>query len=546
MVDPNSVTIAYRGLDAIARQCRIDFTPAPDLMSRQGALHRFVLQPHGSARLQVTIGCKAMTRETPTVALVGSRPKAGSARLQTSRELLNHWVARSQADLDMLVSDTPHGPYPYAGIPWFSAPFGRDGLITALQSLWLRPELARGVLAFLAATQADEYDHSIDAEPGKILHEARQGEMALLREVPFRRYYGSVDATPLFVMLAVAYWDRTGDLGFVRELWPNIRAALAWMRGDGDRDGDGFIEYARHTDAGLLNQGWKDSADSIVHADGSLAEAPIALVEVQAYAYAAWRGASRLAAAIGHADEQMEFGTKAAGLKQRFEAAFWCEDLGTYALALDKGKRPCRVRASNAGHVLFAGLASDEHARRVAETLMSPSGFSGWGIRTLAEGEARYNPMSYHNGSVWPHDNSLIAMGFARYGLREPLLTLFEGSFAASVGVELHRLPELFCGFLRGMSTAPTRYPVACIPQAWSAASVFGLLDALLGISFEPAAERVHVNRPLLPDYLDEVSIAGLQVGKGRMDLLLRRHLRDVSVNVLNKSGDGELVLTSG
>jgi glycogen debranching enzyme len=467
-------------------------------------------------------------------------------KVETSKELLSHWIARSQSDLDMLVSRTAHGVYPYAGIPWFSAPFGRDGCIAAIQCLWLRPDLARGVLAFLAATQATTLDRSVDAEPGKILHEARSGEMAVLREVPFHRYYGSVDATPLFVMLAAAYWDRTGDFEFVRKLWPHIQSALAWMRDHGDRDGDGFIEYARHTQAGLLNQGWKDSSDSIFHADGRLAEPPIALVEVQAYAYAAWSGAARLAASFGYRNEQIAFADHAESLRQRFEAAFWCEELGTYALALDRLKQPCRVRASNAGHVLLCGLAAPERARLVAGTLMSPSGFSGWGIRTIAEGEVRYNPMSYHNGSVWPHDNGLIAMGFARYGLRDALLALFDGIFGTSQFMDLHRLPELFCGFCRETGQPPTRYPVACIPQAWSAASVFGLLDALLGFSFDPAAERIHVNWPVLPDYVDEIRISGLSIGEGQMDLLLRRHLRDVAVNVLDKRGNGELVLTSG
>ena len=470
---------------------------------------------------------------------------ADVAVLATSNEPFNHWISRSQADLEMLTSQTPHGRYPYAGIPWFSAPFGRDGIIAALQCLWLNPELARGVLGFLAATQATDFDSSSDAEPGKILHEARQGEMAVLGEVPFHRYYGSVDATPLFVMLVVAYWDRTGDLEFLSALWPHVRAALSWMRDHGDRDGDGFIEYARHTEAGLLNQGWKDSSDSIFHADGRLAEPPIALVEVQAYAYAAWSGAARLAGLLGHADEHTDWIDRAESLRQNFESAFWCEELGTYALALDAAKQPCQVRSSNAGHVLLTGIASVHNARKVAATLMSPSGFSGWGVRTIAEGEARYNPMSYHNGSVWPHDNGLIAMGFARYGLRDPLLALVEGIFAASQHMDLYRLPELFCGFRREAEEAPTRYPVACIPQAWAAATGFGLLCAMLGISFDARAERVNCDRPLLPDYIGEISISGLSVGAGSMDLLLRRHLRDVAVNVLGKTGNGELILKS-
>lgn len=544
--DFHGATISYRGLDGTDRHCRIEFSSAAnDVLGRQ-ALHRFVLQPGGAASLTVIITCRTSGRQVADACEPDQLTASAIApELVTSKELLNDWVERSQADLGMLETCTSYGAYPYAGIPWFSAPFGRDGIITALQCLWLRPDLARGVLAFLAATQATEFDPSLDAEPGKILHEARNGEMAVLREVPFHRYYGSVDATPLFVMLAAAYWDRTGDLAFIRSLWPHVRAALAWMREHGDRDSDGFIEYARHTEAGLLNQGWKDSADSIFHSDGRLAEPPIALVEVQAYAYAAWRGGARLAGLLGLIDEQTTCTDHAESLRERFEETFWCEDLGTYALALDGAKQPCRVRSSNAGHVLFAGMASDQRARQVAATLMSPSGFSGWGIRTIAEGEARYNPMSYHNGSVWPHDNGLIAIGFARYGLRDALLTVFEGLFAASRCMDLHRLPELFCGFSRAAGEVPTRYPVACSPQAWAAATVFGLLESLLGISFEADAQRVLIDRPLLPDYVSEMRIARLRVGESSVDLLLRRHLRDVAVNVVGKTGNGELVLKS-
>ncbi len=549
VIDPTAVLIAYRGLDAIERRCRLGFSLPAEAIDMQHALHRIRVPPQGVVNLTISVTCRAGRDAAPDAS---GTPRRGEARalnggeLATSNEILNHWITRSRADLHMLTTATPHGPYPYAGIPWFSTAFGRDGIIAALQTLWLMPELARGVLGYLAATQATAFDPASDAEPGKILHEERRGEMAVLGEVPFGRYYGSVDATPLFVMLAAAYWERTGDLDCIRALWPHIAAALAWMREHGDRDGDGFLEYARQSERGLANQGWKDSADSIFHRDGTPAAAPIALVEVQAYAYAAWRGAAALARALGRAEEAATFSAAAERLQLAFEAAFWCEEIGTYALALDGAKRPCMVRSSNAGHALFAGIASAERAARVAATLMSPQGFSGWGIRTIAEGEARYNPMSYHNGSVWPHDNGLIALGFCRYGLREPVLAILGGLLDAAQFMDVYRLPELFCGFARREGDAPTRYPVACIPQAWSAASAFAVIGGLLGISFEPSSRRLYVNRPLLPPYVEELHVRGLSIGDDRMDLLLRRHLRDVAVNVVGKTGSAELVVTSG
>jgi glycogen debranching enzyme len=452
------------------------------------------------------------------------RTRAHEPQIFADNEQFNDWLNRSLADLHMMRTETRYGPYPYAGVPWFSTVFGRDGIITALQSLWFDPSLARGVLAYLAANQADAEKPEQDAQPGKVLHEFRDDEMSILGEVPFRCYYGSIDATPLFVMLAGAYYKRIDRYG--------------------DADGDGFVEYSRKSKHGLIQQGWKDSQDSVFHSDGVLAEAPIALCEVQGYVYAAKLAASELALLLGDGAAAQELKNQAENLRRRFDETFWCEDISTYALALDGSKRPCRVRTSNAGHCLFAGIATEEHARRVATTLTDETSFSGWGIRTVASSEARYNPMSYHNGSIWPHDNSLIAAGFARYDLKESAAMVLAGMMDASIFFDLHRLPELFCGFPRRPGEAPTLYPVACAPQAWASGAVFLVLQACLGLELFAPERRLVFSKPLLPQFLPQISIRDLKVGDASVDLLLTRHDEgDVGVNVLRRNGILDVVV---
>ncbi|HEY8492766.1 MAG TPA: amylo-alpha-1,6-glucosidase, partial [Myxococcota bacterium] len=458
-----------------------------------------------------------------------------AARLDTSSLRWNDWLHRSAADLAILTTETAHGRYPYAGIPWFSTPFGRDGLITAFEVLWLDPSLARGVLSYLAATQATENDPARDAKPGKILHEARDGELAALGEVPFGRYYGSVDATPLFVALAGAYLERTDDLEFVADLWPHVEAALACI--EEDSDAHGFLTYQRRSPHGLVQQGWKDSSDSVFHADGRLAEPPIALCEVQGYVYLALHAAARIARALGREARAAELEGRATLLARRFEEAFWCEPLGVYALALDGKGEPCRVRSSNAGQCLFTGIASPARARRVAETLFQGDLFSGWGIRTIGAGEVRYNPMSYHNGSVWPHDNALIAYGLARYGFQRDALTLLEAAFDASRWIELHRMPELICGFARRLDEAPVAYPLACRPQAWAAGAVFLCLQAVLGLHISAPRRELRLVRPLLPRTLRELRIRNLWIADGCVDLDLVRHEERVEVSATPRWG---------
>jgi glycogen debranching enzyme len=545
VIEPARVLMSYAGLDGKLRRTALAFDPDPTLLQAQSATYRFTLAPGEVRRIYQYTSCNDEMMPRPQPFLRGLRSSRRDLRnashnattVETGNDIFNEVVCRSMSDLSMLITDTPQGPYPYAGIPWYSTTFGRDGLVTAMQMLAFRPQFARGVLRRLAAFQATADDPLADAQPGKILHEMRNGEMAALREVPFGLYYGSVDATPLFVMLAGLYAERTGDHATVVELWPAIEAALAWIDGCADRDGDGFVEYYRATETGLANQGWKDSHDAIFHADGRLAEGPIALAEVQGYVYAAKRLAARCARRMGRDAQAQALDAAAMRLAQAFEEAFWCPDLGTYALALDGDKKPCRVRSSNAGQVLFTGICAPERAAEIAYDLMRPHFFSGWGIRTIAQGEARYNPMSYHNGSIWPHDNALIALGLARYGLKRAVEQVFQGLFDAAAYMDLRRLPELYCGFARRRGRGPTLYPVACAPQAWASATPFSLIEASLGLEFDPEEREIRLRNPRLPWFLGELVLRNLQLDQASVDLMVRRHGDEVSIELLQTSG---------
>ena len=542
---PADVGFEYHGLDGKSRGTALHFDPRPTRLAVNAATYHLDLAPQQISALFVAVSCNKPAAFKPERFFRGllahrremRRSTAGAASIETSNNIFNEVLCQSMADLNILMTDTPQGRYPYAGIPWYSTTFGRDGIITALQMLWIDPRVARGVLKRLAFYQAKTVDPLADAEPGKILHEMRGGEMASLREVPFAQYYGSVDATALFVLLAGLYVERTGDDEILVELWHSIEAALRWIDGAGDPDRDGFVEYQRASEEGLANQGWKDSYDAIFHADGRLAEGYIALAEVQGYVFAAKQLAARCAARLGKIDMAQKLEAEAQRLAERFEQAFWCDELGTYALALDGAKQPCRVRTSNAGQLLFSGMVREDRARMVAADLMRPHFFTGWGIRTVALGEPRYNPMSYHDGSIWPHDNALIALGFARYGLKHSLAHLFKALFDAATYMDLRRLPELFCGFRREKRRGPTLYPVACAPQAWASATPFTLLEAALGLEFDAQRGEIRLRNPRLPGFLNEVVLRDLQLGPSSVDLRVRRHGDEVSLEVLRTRG---------
>ena len=547
----HEIVLEYTGLDSVLRRTLIRASP-PAQVTLPSRLHfTLKLPPKEEQRLEFNFGFELDHRVAKPLDFAGGLTSAsageavGSVRshISTSNEQFDTWLERSRADLNMLMTRGPTGLYPYAGVPWFSTPFGRDGIITALECLWVNPEIARGVLAYLAATQAREFSPERDAEPGKILHEAREGEMAATGEIPFGRYYGSVDSTPLFLMLAGAYYRRTADLEFIQSLWPNIDLASNWIDQYGDTDQDGFVEYLRHSSNGLANQGWKDSHDAVFHSDGRLAEGPIALCEVQGYAYRAKLSVAEIAAALEKHDIAQRKHAEAMKLKEDFKRAFWCDRISTYALALDGEKRCCEVRTSNAGQCLFSGIAGPEQAASIAHQVSSDLFFSGWGIRTVAAEEIGYNPMSYHNGSIWPHDNALIASGAAGYRLTHLAAKILGGFFEASAMLTLNRLPELFCGFPRRPGKGPTLYPVACSPQAWSAGAALLLLQSSIGLHIDAIKNGIVLTRPVLPAFLEHVRIRNIAVGNASVDVLLFRSGNTVAVTVERRVGDVDVLV---
>jgi len=551
VMDGRRVSFSYTGLDGVLRTSCLAFSEPPARLSANRAEFMFSL-PKGK-KLDLYVECGLDACDAPDQArwrwnsiqarLAMRRRMRRGASVQAARNpRVNDWLRQSRTDVALLTTDLPTGPYPYAGVPWFSTPFGRDGIITAWQMLWIDPSLAKGVLTYLAARQATEVNAFMDSAPGKIMHETRGGEMSVLGEVPFGLYYGGVDTTCLFIALAGAYARRTDDMETIRALWPHLIAAAGWMSDYGDSNGDGLIDYARGAETGLSNQGWKDSEDSIFDRDGCFPQGPVALLEVQGYAFAAWKALAEIGARLGD-DRAEQWRARAETVRALVEERFWMEDQNFYAVALDGNGRQMRAIGSNAGHLLFSGLPSPERARIVTRRMLTAEFRSGWGLRTLAKGQARFNPMSYHNGSVWPHDTAMAAAGMARYGERQAVSMLLGEVFGAAAHFQL-RLPELFCGFVRETGEPPIAYPVACLPQAWAAGSVFLMLKAVLGVSINAAEGLVEVSNPAMPTGLHQMSILDLEVGDSAIDLTFQRLNNHVVVIPRERRGTVSLRVT--
>jgi glycogen debranching enzyme len=524
-VDANVAVFRYLGLDDVTRETRVELDPPAHRVLQDGVFWTVELRNAEPLTLRIHVTASETGGErAPQFHTVPEEPESSARDLllpavRSDNVFFDRVLTRGMHDLTMMCTMTEAGLYPYAGIPWYCCPFGRDGLITSLEFLPWFPEVARGTLAFLAEWQGTKFDAFTEEQPGRIMHEFRRGEMANTHEIPFIPYYGTVDATPLFLMLLEAYVRWTNDVAFLRAHWPNAVAAAQWMLENGDSDGDGFLEYAKTSESGLVNQGWKDSWDAVMYKTGALVEPPVALCEVQGYAYAAYRAMDYLAGRLERPDEGQRWLQAAGRLRENFLKQFWWPEEHVFYLALDGQKRSCAVVSSNAGQCLWTGIVPEEHAEAMVNRLMCPDMYTEWGIRTLSSQAVRYNPMSYHDGSVWPHDTALVGAGFARYGRKEEAGRLLGNLYGVSLYYEGARLPELFCGFTRRQGYGPTRYPVACSPQTWAAGAPFLLLSALLGFEAEAEHVRLTLRQPALPSWLDQIELHGLRLGEQRAHL---------------------------
>lgn len=547
------LTLAYRGQDGMTRALSIESDPSPTEHRHTTATFHIALDPGRGQTVRVSLTVHE-SKGAGSTSPSSRRPDSAQRPAQISRQInasnremtkvsangsaLDQLMDRSFRALDVLRSHLDGDEYFAAGVPWFVTLFGRDSLITALQMLPYHSGVAEQTLRLLAKHQGRRKDDARDEEPGKILHELRVGELANVNAIPQTPSYSTVDATPLFLIVIAHHARWTGSLQLFQELRSEITLALEWIDASLRRDPGGYLSYTSETGKDeMANKGWKDSGNAIVNEDGSLGKPPIALVEVQGYVYEAWRGMASLFERAGETTEAERLGHQADQLKARFNRDYWMEDKGCYALALQHNLAPTAVVTSNPGQALWTGIASEAQAKRTIDRLMAADMFSGWGVRTLSSQERAFNPIGYHLGTVWPHDNALVAAGFRRYGGDEQALRIFHGLFDAAFHFHLHQLPEVFCGFGREDYEIPINYPVACHPQAWAAGALPFLLATLLGLEPEAFDQRLEIVRPMLPRGIDRLDVARLRIGEASVDLTFRRRKDGVDVDVVKLGG---------
>jgi len=532
LLEGGAICFHYRGIDGQVVRSRVGFGDPPDELKSGRALWRCHLEPNEPRVLEWQVlpdpnesDDRPVGRafDPAPVAAIYREWRSECARWTTDVAEFDSALEQAMIDVRGLYGEVDGEPVIYAGIPWYTTVFGRDSIITSLQALSITPRVARETLRFLARYQGEREDPETEEQPGKIMHELRRGEMARSGEIPHVPYYGTIDATPLWLILLHETWRWTGDEELARELLPHAERALEWIDRFGDTDGDGFVEYHRTSERGLVNQGWKDSGDGVPLPDGTLPEPPIALVEVQGYVHDAKVRMAQLFRALGDGERADRLHREADALGGAIREHFWMEDLGTFALALDGKNRPIRTATSNAGHLLWSRVPDERQAARMAEHFLREDMFCGWGLRTLSAAHHAYNPMSYHNGSVWPHDNGIVGLGLALAGHTAAAVPILSALHDASRSFKNHRLPELFCGITRERNSAPVHYPVSCIPQAWASGAFYMLLQAVTGILPDAPAGRLHVRHPQLPEFLRELTVSGLQIGRSRVTLHFRR-----------------------
>ena len=550
----NGLVLGYLGKDGLRRETTVK------ILNKEGEIYKdrieLSFQLKHKQEKEVTVGIipriegqKLINQNIITFEKAQKKLRSNDKKweedsliIKTDNKNLNQLIKRSLLDLKLLSTDLGEGFIPIAGIPWYAVPFGRDSIITSLQTLTVNVKIAQGTLKTLARFQGEEVNEDREEEPGKIMHEIRFGELAHLNLIPHTPYYGTIDSTPLFLILAVEYFHWTGDLIFIRKILPNLFASLEWIDKYGDIDQDGYVEYGSKNTKWAINQGWKDSTDSSVHQDGRLAVPPIALVEVQGYVYQAKKGMAEIFSYLGEKDKAKKLEKDARELKDRFNRDFWMEDRKYFAFGLDYQKKQIASITSNPGHCLYSGIISQDKSEAVVKKLLNDEMFNGWGIRTMGESEIGYNPASYHNGSVWPHDNSIIINGLIRYNYHREAVKVINGLIKASQYFKYNRLPELFCGFSHKEMKEPIEYPVACSPQAWACGSIYLIIQSLLGINSDVTNNRIYL-KPILPDEINKVEVKNLKIGDNRADFTLIKEGNRIMLSKAKVEGNIELIL---